>query len=70
MFYIESSPHVAPVWRGRGGVRDFRSKNPDLDLYCQPTGLLNTLFSTLFCIEFAVLFAAVPTRTQHIDSSI
>ncbi len=35
-------------------MRDFRSKNPDLDLYCQPTRLLNTLFSTLFCTEFAV----------------
>ncbi len=40
--------------RGRDRVRDFRSKNPDLDLYCQPTRLLNTLFSTLFCTEFAV----------------
>jgi hypothetical protein len=62
MFYIESSPHVAPVWRGRGrgGVRDFRSKNPDLDLYCQPTRLLNTLFSTLFCTAFAVFLQLYP----------
>ncbi len=46
--------------KGRGRVRDFRSKNPDLDLYCQPTRLLNTLFSTLFCTEFAVFLQLYP----------